>query len=80
MVTTAARASSEGSADFNEDSRIFEVALVAAPDPENPTKDTVFSRTNFEKVKYDSTYNFTITWGVRILVPKYDCNSLASYG
>lgn len=69
MVTTASRASGEGSADFNEDSKIFEVALVSAPDPENPTKDTVFSRTNFEKVKYDSTYNFTITWGVRILVP-----------
>jgi hypothetical protein len=69
MVTTASRAGGEESAEFNEDSRIYEVALVAAADPTNPSKDTVFSRTNFQKVKYDSTYNFTITWGVRILVP-----------
>jgi len=66
MVTTATKA---GGADFNESSQIYEVALVSVPDLANPGKDTVFSRTNFNPVLYNSNYNFTITWGVRILVP-----------
>lgn len=65
MVTTATKA---GGADFTTDSRIYEVALVAAKDAADPNRDTVFARTNFNAVQYNSSYNFTITWGVRILV------------
>jgi len=63
MITTAFKA---GGAIFNTDSKIYEVALVAT----SPTGDTVFSRTNFNPIQYNSSYNFTITWGVRILVPE----------
>jgi hypothetical protein len=66
MITSA---SSAGGALFSEDSQIYEVALIAAYEPLNPAKDIVFSRTNFNSIKYDSNYNFTITWGVRILIP-----------
>lgn len=66
MITSA---SSAGGIGFSEDSQIYEVALVAAREPLDPAKDIVFSRTNFNPIKYDSNYNFTITWGVRILIP-----------
>jgi hypothetical protein len=66
MITSANKA---GGADFTEASKIYEVALVAAQDVNDVTKDTVFSRTNFNPVQYNSSYNFTITWGVRILLP-----------
>lgn len=65
MITTS---SSAGGATFNEDSRIYEVGLVAAGDLYSSSKDTVFSRTNFNPIQYNSSYNFTITWGVRILI------------
>jgi hypothetical protein len=65
MITSANKA---GGAEFTEDSKIYEVALVATQDVNDPTKDTVFSRTNFNPVQYNSSYNFTITWGVRILL------------
>jgi hypothetical protein len=67
MITTAFSA---GGAVFNTDSKIYEVALVAIEDAANPNRDTVFSRTNFNPIQYNSSYNFTITWGVRILVPE----------
>jgi hypothetical protein len=66
MITTA---SSAGGAAFDTTSRIYEVALISAASPADPSKDTVFSRTNFNSVLYNSSYNFTITWGVRILLP-----------
>lgn len=66
MVTSATKA---GGADFGADSRMFEVALVSAVADNDLTKDTVFSRTNFNPVQYNSSYNFTITWGVRIILP-----------
>ena len=66
MVTSATKA---GGADFNTSSRIFEVALVSAVADNDLTKDIVFSRTNFNPIQYNSSYNFTITWGVRILLP-----------
>ena len=66
MITSATKA---GGADFGATSRIFEVALVSAVAEDNPVKDTVFSRTNFNPIQYNSSYNFTITWGVRILLP-----------
>jgi hypothetical protein len=66
MVTSA---ESAGGAAFGASSRIYEVALVAAADPYNPARDTVFSRTNFNPIQYNSSYNFTITWGVRVLLP-----------
>ena len=65
MITSANKA---GGVDFTEDSKIYEVALVATQDSSDATKDTVFSRTNFNPVQYNSSYNFTITWGVRILL------------
>ncbi len=66
MVTTATKAG--GAAFINGTSNIYEVALVAAPTG-GLAGDVVFSRTNFNPIRYDSTYNFTITWGVRILLP-----------
>ena len=66
MVTSATKA---GGADFGATSRIYEVALVSAVAANDLTKDTVFSRTNFNPIQYNSSYNFTITWGVRILLP-----------
>lgn len=69
MITTAYKAGGAASADFNTSSQIYEVALVSAPEATNLTKDTVFSRTSFNPVQYNSNYNFTITWGVRIVVP-----------
>lgn len=67
MITTASK---EGGAEFNSDSKIYEVALVSAEDSGVAARDTVFSRTNFNPIQYNSSYNFTITWGVRILVPE----------
>jgi hypothetical protein len=67
MITTA---TSAGGAVFNTASKIYEVALVAVPDVTNTTKDVVFSRTNFNAIQYNSSYNFTITWGVRIILPE----------
>jgi hypothetical protein len=66
MVTSATKA---GGADFGSSSNIYEVALVSAVDANDLTRDTVFSRTNFNPIQYNSSYNFTITWGVRILLP-----------
>jgi hypothetical protein len=66
MITSA---SSAGGADFGVSSQIYEVALVAINDIASPANDTVFSRTNFNPIQYNSSYNFTITWGVRILIP-----------
>jgi hypothetical protein len=70
MITTATKAGGQSSADFNENSQIYEVALVSVPDTNVPARDVVFSRTNFNPIQYNSNYNFTITWGVRILVPE----------
>jgi hypothetical protein len=66
MITSA---NSAGGAEFNTSSQIYEVALISVADPVVAIHDTVFSRTNFNPVQYNSNYNFTITWGVRILVP-----------
>jgi hypothetical protein len=65
MITSA---SSVGGAAFNTDSNIYEVALVSAGDANSAASDLVFSRTNFNPIQYNSSYNFTITWGVRILI------------
>ena len=66
MITSA---QSAGGAIFSEDSRIYEVALVSAGEANSAIKDTVFSRTNFNPIRYNASYNFTITWGVRVLLP-----------
>lgn len=66
MVTSA---NSIAGAQFEHGvSRIYEVALVGALDPNNSSKDIVFSRTGFNSVLYDSNFNFTITWGIKFLV------------
>jgi hypothetical protein len=69
MITTASKAGGSTSADFNADSQLYEVALISVPDVASPAKDKVFSRTSFNPIQYNSNYNFTITWGVRIIVP-----------
>jgi hypothetical protein len=69
MITTASKAGGTQSAEFTGESRIYEVALVAERDPNNTNRDIVFSRTTFNPIQYNSSYNFTITWGVRILLP-----------
>lgn len=66
MITSA---NSAGGGVFSASSKIYEVALVSAPDPTSPTDDTVFSRTSFNPIQYNSSFNFTITWGVRVLLP-----------
>lgn len=68
MITSA---SSAGGEIFNESSQIYEVALVSVPNVDTPLTDTVFSRTSFNPIQYNSNYNFTITWGVRILLPVF---------
>jgi len=66
MITSS---TSAGGALFQDGvSNIYEVALVGAQDPSNSNKDIVFSRTGFNTIKYDSTFNFTITWGIKFLV------------
>lgn len=67
IITTS---SSVRGAEFNETSQIHEVALFSAPDENDIAKDLIFSRTNFNPIIYNSSYNFTITWGIRIIVPE----------
>ena len=66
MITSANSVS--GAAFTHGISRIYEVALVGAPDPTNSAKDIVFSRTGFNSILYDTNFNFTITWGIKFLV------------
>lgn len=66
MITSAT--SANATAFIHDISRIYEVALVGALDPNNSTKDIVFSRTGFNPIKYDTNFNFTITWGIKFLV------------
>jgi hypothetical protein len=67
IVTTS---SSIRGAEFNETSQIHEVALFNAPNENDISQDIIFSRTNFNPIVYNSSYNFTITWGIRIIVPE----------
>ena len=58
--------SSAGGAVFNPgtgglSSYIYEAALVAA----GPVSDRIFSRVTFTPIAYDSSYNLTISWGVK---------------
>jgi hypothetical protein len=66
MITSAT--SAHGASFTNSVSRIYEVALVAALDPNNSSRDIVFSRTGFNSILYDSNFNFTVTWGIKFLV------------
>jgi len=65
MITSS---TSQTDAVFDGSSRIYEVGLIAAPTPSDPSGDVVFSRTNFNAIQYDSSFNFTISWGIRILL------------
>lgn len=49
-------------------SNIYEVALVASPNPNDHSSDIVFSRTNFSPIQYDSSSALAITWGIKFLV------------
>jgi hypothetical protein len=66
MITSSSAAA--GAQFLGGSSNIYEVALVSAPNPTNLATDIVFSRTSFNKVNYDSTFNFTVTWGIKFLV------------
>jgi hypothetical protein len=57
-----------GAAFTSGTSRIYEVGLVNAPNPNTSASDIVFSRTGFNNVLYDSNFNFTVTWGIKFLV------------
>ena len=48
-------------------SQIFEVALIAALDPQSEGQDKIFSRANFNPLLYSSSYNLTTTWGIQFL-------------
>lgn len=55
-----------GGADFTDvspESRIFSCALVAGGD--TVAQDVVFSHINFTPIAYNSSYNLSLSWGVR---------------
>lgn len=68
MITTA---TAQGGAPFTASgptpSWIFEVAAVAALTPSLVTDDKLFSRVSFTPIKYDSSFNLTISWGVKFV-------------
>lgn len=64
MITSGT--SEAGGATFtNGTSQIYEVGLVAATTPSSSSGDAVFSRANFSQIQYDSSFNLTISWGVK---------------
>lgn len=72
VVISSATKWTSASADFQtsasgDPSWIFEIGLVASLNSANDSEDIVFSRANFEPIKYESGYNLTISWGVQIL-------------
>jgi len=68
FTTMIASGLAAGGPAFGSGSNIYEVGLVSMPEPGNSARDTVFSRTNFTPIQYDPTCNFSITWGIRILL------------
>lgn len=62
-ITSATAAG--GAAFTSGDSKIFEVALIAAPVSGDTTQDIVFSRTNFNQIEYDNSFNLMISWGIK---------------
>lgn len=52
-------------------SAFFEAALVSALDPAGTVnshpKDKIFARVAFERVTYDSSFNLTLSWGVKFV-------------
>lgn len=55
----------------NSTSKFYELALVASTDPTGTVNthpgDKIFARVTFDKITYDSSFNLTISWGVRFL-------------
>jgi hypothetical protein len=56
-----------GAAFTNGVSNIYEIALVAQPNPTNASTDLVFSRVNFNPVTWNNNYALTFTWGIQFL-------------
>jgi hypothetical protein len=50
---------------FNSSSKMFEIGLVAALNPDGNNNDAVFSRAQFTPLQYDPGFNLTISWGIR---------------
>ena len=56
-----------GAAFINGTSNIYEVALIAQPNPSNASTDLVFSRVNFNPILWDNSFSLSITWGIQFL-------------
>lgn len=50
---------------FSSSSKLFEVGLVAALNPDGNNNDVVFSRAQFTPLQYDPGFNLTISWGIK---------------
>lgn len=61
-----------GSPNLTASSDFFEAALVCQTDPNgsvsNTTGDRVFSRVAFQRLQYDSTFNLTISWSIKLSI------------
>lgn len=61
-----------GSPNLSNSSDFFEAALVCQTDPagsvSNTTGDRVFSRVAFQRLQYDSTFNLTVSWAIKLSI------------
>jgi hypothetical protein len=61
-----------GSPNLSNSSDFFEAALVCQTDPNgsvsNTTGDRVFSRVAFQRLQYDSTFNLSISWAIKLSI------------
>ena len=61
-----------GSPNLSNSSDFFEAALVCQTDPNgsvsNTTGDRVFSRVAFQRLAYDSTFNLTVSWAIKLSI------------
>ncbi len=61
-----------GSPNLGVNSDFFEAALVSQTDPNgsvsNTTGDRVFSRVAFQRLQYDSTFNLTVSWAIKLQI------------
>lgn len=61
-----------GSPNLSSSSDFFEAALVSQTDPtgsvSNVAGDLVFSRVAFQRLQYDSTFNLTVSWAIKLQI------------
>lgn len=67
MITTATAEWGDTFQSSSPYSWVFEVATIAALDPATHNDDVVFSRVQFSPIKYEATYNLTVSWGIKFL-------------